>query len=132
MVVMRLCGRSDSGGECVGLAVHRMMDGMKKEVAERQNIAYSDQIVVAKIYDITAAILSEACRRNLGVDKQDCEPSEHFNSEHLTLDTFILLNQMKEDGIISEEYKQILFDALIKIKPELKKKVEEDRSLGLI
>lgn len=125
---MKLCGRK----ECVCLAVEGMVNAMKEEIAKRQNIAYAEQIVVAKIYDVTAAILAEACRRNFGVDRQLCELSEKFQAEHLTLDTFILLNQMKEDGIISEEYKQILFDALIKIRPELQKLLEDDKTKGLI
>ena len=129
---MMLCGRAERGEECVYLAVKKMVDKMKEEVAERQSIAYTEQMVVAKIYDITAAVLSEACRRNFGIGRKNCEPSKGFKSKHLTLDTFILLNQLKEDGFITDGYKQAIFDALIKIKPEIEKLIDEDKSRGLI
>ena len=125
---MKLCGKD----ECIHKAMQSMVDKMKGDVAERQNIAYNEQIVVAQIYDINAAILAEACRRNLKVKKGNCEPSKQFKLKHLTLDTFILLNQLKEDGFITEEHKQIIFDALVKIKPGIKKLIEEDRTRGLI
>ncbi len=125
---MKLCGKD----ECIHKAMQSMIDKMKGDVAERQAIAYNEQIVVAQIYDINAAILAESCRRNFKVKRGDCEPSKQFKLKHLTLDTFILLNQLKEDGYITEEHKQIIFDALIKIKPETKKLIEGDRAKGLI
>jgi hypothetical protein len=39
---------------------------------------------------------------------------------------------MKEDGYISEEYAEKLFESLIKMKPEIEEKVREDRAKGLI
>ena len=125
---MKLCGKD----ECIHKAMQSMIDKMKGDVAQKQDIAYNEQIVVAQIYDINAAILAEACRRNFKVKKGDCEPSQKFQRKHLTLDTFILLNQLKEDEFITEEHKQIIFDALVKIKPEIKKLIEEDRTRGLI
>ena len=118
---MKLCGRE----ECIYDAVQKMIDKMKKEVAERQNIGYEGQIVVAKIYDITADILAEACRRNLKVNTENCEPSKQFKLEQLNMDTFILLNQLKDDGFISEEYKQTIFNSLTDMKPEIKEIVKE-------
>lgn len=125
---MKLCGRE----ECIYAFVHKMIDTMKKDLAERQSIALSEQIVVARIYEITANILSEACRQNFNVDKGDCEPSNLCDLDKLTLDTFILLNQLKEDGYITEEYKKVLFDSLLKMKPEIEKIVEGGASTGLI
>jgi len=125
---MKLCGRE----KCIYSSVQGMIDNMKKQVAERQEIAYPDQLVVAKIYHIAAAVLSEACRRRFEVDKNDCEPSKRFKIEQLTLDVFILLNQLKEDGYIDEEYKQTIFDELLKINPEIEKVIETDRAKGLI
>lgn len=125
---MKLCGRD----ECIHKAMQDMINKMKGDVAERQAIAYNEQIVVAQIYDINAAILAEACRRNFKVKRGDCEPSQKFQQKHLTLDTFILLNQLEEDGYISEEHKQTIFDALVKIKPGIKKLIEGDRAKGLI
>ena len=125
---MKLCGRE----ECIYQFVHKMIDNMKKDLAERQSIALSEQIIVARIYEITANILSEACRNNFKIDKKDCDPSALCDKEKLTLDTFILLNQLKEDGYITEEYKKILFDSLVKIKPEMEKVVKDGESTGLI
>ncbi len=125
---MELCGRD----ECIYAVIQTMVNKMKEEVAQRQSISYGEQIVVAKIYDVTAAILAEACRRSLGVEKKNCEPSKQFKLKNLTMDTFILLNQLKDDGLITEKYKKTIFDALVKLKPEIKKQVEEDRNKGLI
>jgi len=135
---MKLCGRAESeecGGErkeCVYAAIQKLLNQMKEDIARVQNIAYADQIVVAKIYDVTANVLADACRRNLKLDAANCEPSKQAKPEQITMDTFILLNQLKEDRFITEEYKQILFDALLKINPAMKKLVDEDRDKGLI
>jgi argininosuccinate lyase len=48
------------------------------------------------------------------------------------MDAFILLKQLKDDGLISEEYYEKLFEGLIKIKPELEAQIREDRAKGLI
>jgi len=128
---MKLCGRNKSD-ECVYAAIQSMINKMKEQLAERQSMLHAEQIVVAKIYDITATILAEACRRNFGIAKSACEPSKQFKLKYLTLDTFILLNQLKEEGLVSEEYKQTIFKALIKVKPEIKKLIKADMSRGLI
>ncbi len=122
---MKLCGRE----ECVYAAAQNMINKMKEEVVQRQSIVYEGQIVVAKIYDVIASILAEACRRNFAIDRANCEPSNQFHQESLTLDTFILLNQLKEDGFIGEEYKSVIFEALIKIDPEVQKIIEGNRGL---
>jgi hypothetical protein len=114
---MIFCGRE----QCVYKAVQQMIDRMKDDLTKRQSIAYPEQIVVAKIYDITAAILSEACRRNFCVDRKDCEPSNGFEEKQLTMDTFILLNQLKEDGFVTEEQAKLIFESLVKIKPDIER-----------
>ena len=113
-------------------AIKQMVERMKKEVAERQNIAYPEQIVVADIYNITASTLAEACRRIFKVKLEDCEESEAHRKSEVSLDTFILLKTLAEEGLISEDYKEKLFEMLLKMKPSLKKKVEADRKLGLL
>jgi len=128
---MKLCGRDESD-ECVYAAVRSMINKMKEQLAERQSIPHAEQIVVAKIYDISATILAEACRRKFGISKAACEPSKQFKIKYLTLDTFILLNQLKEEKLISEEYKQTIFKSLTKVKPEIKKLLKDDMHRGLI
>lgn len=128
---MELCGR-DKNDECVYAAVQSMINKMKEQLAERQSILHTEQIVVAKIYDIAATTLAEACRRNFGVRKAACEPSKQFKLKHLTLDTFILLNQLMEEKFVSEKYKQTVFNALIKVKPEIKKLLKDNIRRGLI
>ena len=125
---MARCGRE----ECVFKAIKQMVERMKKEVAERQNIAYPEQIVVADIYNITASTLAEACRRIFKVRLEDCEESEAHRKSEVSLDTFILLKTLAEEGLISEDYKEKLFEMLLKMKPSLKKKVEADKKLGLL
>lgn len=124
---MELCGRE----ECVYKAVEKMVGDMKSEIAKKQNIPYSDQLMVAKIYDLNAAVLSEACRRTNKVDKKDCDASRQFNKKNLSMDTFIFLNQLKEDGFITGEFKEKLFCALLEMDPEIRKMVENDTS-GLV
>jgi len=129
---VRLCERAHGGKECVYLAIRKMVGAMKDEVARTQAVEHPEQIVVARIYDIVAQLLSEACRRNFKMGRQDCDPSAGFKTELVTLDAFILLNQLKEDGYISEEYKRAVFDSLKSVSPEIKKLVEGDAALGLI
>jgi hypothetical protein len=124
---MKLCGKED----CIYKAIEDMVNKMKEHIAKTQNIPYDDQIVVAKIYDLNTAVLSEACRRESGVAKDDCDPSRQFKLKNLSMDTFILLNQLKEDGFITEERKNTIFNALLKINPDMKEIIEKDRS-GLI
>ena len=125
---MQFCGRE----ECIYKAIESMIEKMKEEIKKTQNIEYEEQLVVAQIYYVTAAILAEACRRNFRVRHEECEPSSKFEKNKISLDVFIMLNQLQEDGLISEEYKNQLVDALVKIKPSLKSTVEEDRNKGLI
>jgi hypothetical protein len=116
--------------ECVLKAVHEMISKMKEEVAKSQQIPYPEQIVVAEIYNIVARILCEACKRQVG--PKDCKPEEMKKSDEVTMDAFILLKELKDDGLISEEYYEKLFEGLIKLKPELEEKVREDKAKGLI
>jgi hypothetical protein len=48
------------------------------------------------------------------------------------MDTFILLSRLKEDGYISEEYADKLFEGLIKMKPGLEAQVRQDKGRGLL
>lgn len=120
------CGR----GECVFKAIEEMIARMKEEVAKRQNIPYKEQIVVAEIYNINANTLAEACRRKFKVSLENCITKS--KKSQVSMDTFIFLNTLKEDGLISEEYKNELFDSLVEMKPEIKEQVEKDRGLGII
>jgi hypothetical protein len=129
---MKLCARPENGEECVYAAFQNMVGKMKADVAERQSIHYNEQIVLAKIYDLSASVLAESCRRRFKIKRADCEPTTEYRKKNLKLDVFILLNQLKEDGHITDEYKQTVFDALIEINPEIEKMVEGGRAKGLI
>jgi len=120
------CGRT----ECIFKAIEEMITGMKQEVVKRQNIPYNEQIVVAGIYNVNTNTLAEACRRKFKIRLKNCITQN--KKSQLTMDTFIFLNTLKEDGLISEEYKNELFDSLVEMKPELKEKVEKDRELGIL
>jgi len=120
------CGRN----ECIFKAVQEMITGMKEEVAKRQNIVHSEQIVVAEIYNVNANSLAEACRRKFKINLKNCITQN--KKSQLTMDTFIFLNTLKEDGLITEEYKNKLFDSLVEMNPKLKEKVEKDRELGIL
>ena len=122
------CGRD----ECIFKAVETMIEKMKDEVAKKQNIPYPEQIVVAEIYNVTASTLAEACRRKFKIKLKDCVESEKHRKDKVSLDTFILLKQLEEDGLVSSEYAAELFDSLVKIKPEMKEKVEKDREMGIL
>jgi len=117
--------------ECAFKAVQEMVVKMKDEIAKTQNIEYPEQIAVAGIYDIVARVLGEACKRHLG-QREGCTAEPMRKEDELTLDSFILLKQLKEENLISEEYYEQLFEGLIKIKPELEEKVRQDRAKGLI
>jgi hypothetical protein len=117
--------------ECVFRKVHEMVERMKKEIANTQNIQYPEQITVAGIYDVVARVLCEACKRQVG-QSEGCAAEPMKKEDELTLDAFILLKQLKEDNMISEKYYEELFEGLIKIKPELEEKVRQDRAKGLI
>lgn len=129
---MKLCVRNENGEPCVYAAFEKMIGKMKEHVAERQDIGYEGQVVVAKIYHMSAAVLAEACRRKFDIKRAECEPSREFKSENLTLDVFILLKQLLEEDLIDEEYKKTLFEALIEINPEIEKMVKGEESKGFI
>jgi len=118
--------------ECVYKAVQDMVKRMKEEVARTQNVQYSEQIVVAEIYNVTANNLAEACRVFHKGKKENCSAPDKLKKAEITLDTFILLKQLREDKAISEEYAEQLFETLLKINPAIKEQVEKDRSIGLI
>jgi hypothetical protein len=109
-----------------------MIERMKHEIARTQNVQYSEQIVVAEIYNMVANNLCEACRVFNKGKKEDCIAPDKLKKSEITLDTFILLKQITDDKMISEEYSQQLFDTLLKLNPEIKEQVERDRSSGLV
>ncbi|MEM5782625.1 MAG: hypothetical protein QXD43_05560 [Candidatus Aenigmatarchaeota archaeon] len=111
--------------------MQEMIKKMKEEISKNQQIPYPEQIVVAKIYDVVSRVLCEACKREYG-KKDDCKPESMNKKDELTMDAFILLKQLKDDGFICEEYYEKLFEGLIKIKPEIEKKAREDKIRGLI
>jgi hypothetical protein len=117
--------------DCALKAVQGMIARMKEEIAKSQNIPYPEQIVVAEIYNVVSRILCEACKRQ-NARKEDCKPEEMKKGDEITMDAFILLNQLKDDMLISESYYEQLFEGLIKMKPELEDRVRQDRSKGLV
>jgi hypothetical protein len=119
------CERS----ECIYKSIENMINKMKEEIAAKQSIAHPEQIAVAKIYYVVANTLAEACRR---INKEKLENCVAKEESDVSMDTFILLSRLKEDGYVSEKYAEELFEALIKMKPELEEKVREDRAKGLI
>ncbi len=122
------CGRK----ECVFQAIQDLIERMKEEIVKKQNVAYSEQIVVAKIYDITASTLAEACRKAFNVSLEKCIEKEKHEKPEVSMDTFILLKTIADDKLISQEYKEKLFDSLLKMKPSLKEKVEKDKEIGIL
>jgi hypothetical protein len=116
--------------ECIFKSIENMMSKMKEEVAAKQSIAHPEQIAVAGIYYVVANTLAEACRRMNSEKFEGCAAKE--KNFDVSMDTFILLSRLKEDGHITEQYAGELFEALIKMKPELEEKIREDRSKGLI
>lgn len=121
------CGRI----ECIFKAVKDMIEKMKEEIVKTQNIAYPEQLTVAEIYNITASTLAEACRKNFKIDLENCVEKENHKDSKVSMDTFILLKTMVDDGLINEEYKNKIFEMLLKINPDLKEKVEKDKALGI-
>ncbi|HKZ45336.1 MAG TPA: hypothetical protein VJ343_01380 [archaeon] len=122
------CGRT----ECIFRSVQGMIDKMKEDIVARQNIQYPEQVVVAGIYDLTASILSEACRRGFKIRLENCIESGNHKESKVALDTFILLKQLEEDNLVSSEYGSILFNSLIEMEPSIKDQVEKDRELGIL
>lgn len=117
--------------ECVYEAIQKMMADMKEQVARTQNIKYPEQIRVAEIYNVVANNLAVACRTRYGkID--NCKALADVKNSEITMDTFIMLTQLKQDGLISEEYFNNLFEGLIKMKPELEPQVRADKEKGLL
>jgi Asp-tRNA(Asn)/Glu-tRNA(Gln) amidotransferase A subunit family amidase len=117
--------------ECVYEAVQKMIADMKEQVAKTQNIKYPEQLRVAEIYNVVANNLAVACRTRYGkIDS--CKAPEDVKNSEITMDTFIMLTQLKQDGLISEEYFNALFEGLVKMKPELEPQVRADREKGLL
>jgi len=117
--------------ECAFRAVQEMMQRMKEEIVKTQNISYPEQITVAEIYNVVARIFGEACKRQLG-EREGCTAEPMKEGEEVTMDAFILLKQLREDNLISEEYYEQIFEGLIKMKPQLEEQVRQDRAKGLI
>ena len=117
--------------ECVYEAVQKMVKEMKEQVARTQNIQYIEQLRVAEIYNVVANNLAVACRKKYGkID--NCQAPPDVKNQEITMDTFIMLSQLKQDGLISEEYFEGLFEGLIKMKPELESQVRADKEKGLL
>jgi len=121
------CGRT----ECIFKAVENMIKKMKEEIVKTQNIAYPEQLTVAGIYNVTASTLAEACRKNFNISLDNCVEKENHKDIQVSVDTFILLKTILDDGLVSKEYKNKIFDMLLKMNPDLKEKVEKDKALGI-
>jgi len=119
--------------ECVHRAIYEMIQRMKEEIAKTQSVTHPEQIVVAEIYYVAADNLAHACKKCYGGKQDGCGASDVLKKENITMDTFILLKQLREDELINEEYAQDLFQALLKMSsPGLKQTAEADRARGLI
>ncbi|MEM7821240.1 MAG: hypothetical protein QXX38_00255 [Candidatus Aenigmatarchaeota archaeon] len=120
------CGRK----ECVFSSIEEMIKKMKEEVARKQNIVFPEQIVVAEIYNINASTLAEACRRRFKIFSEKCIVKDR--RINVNIDTFIFLKTIEEEGIISKEYKNELFESLLEMRPEIKEIVKKDKELGIL
>ena len=118
--------------ECVFKAVQDMLQRMKEDIATRQSILHVDQIRVAEIYNLMSYSLAEACKIHSEKIPEHCTLKDRNKKPEVTIDTFIFLNQLKDDGLISEQYYDNIFESLIKINPDIEKKVREDKSRGFL
>jgi len=118
--------------ECIHRAIYEMIERMKQEIAKTQSVTHPEQIRVAQIYYIVADNLAHACRNCFGGKQEGCAAPDELEKESITMDTFILLKQLRDDKLISEEYAEDLFQTLVKMKPEMKEIVEKERSTGMI
>ena len=109
-------------GDCAFKAIKDMIEGMKSDFAQKANVP-KDQIVVANIYNIVADTLAEACKKAFGKRLGHCHCQNSGQNISVSMDTFILLNTIFEDGMITEGYKAKIFEQLIKMNPSLKNKV---------
>lgn len=64
--------------------------------------------------------------------KENCAAPDKLKKSNVTLDSFILLKQITDEKMISEEYSAQLFETLLKMNPEIKEQVEKDRAPGII
>jgi hypothetical protein len=110
--------------ECIYKAVEEVIKKMKEEVAIQSSLNPED-IVVAEIYYIVSSTLADACRKNSDIKFENCIEFEKHKKPDISMDTFILLNSLSEDGFISKEYRDDLYNVLIKLKPEMKKLIED-------
>ncbi len=117
--------------DCALKAVREIIEKMKSEIAKAQKIPYPEQIKVAEIYNIVARVLCETCKKQIG-KKEECEPENMRAGDEINLDSFILLKQLKDEKLISEEYYEKMFEGLIKMRPELERIVREDRAKGFL
>jgi hypothetical protein len=122
------CGKT----ECVFRAIDEMVRKMKGDIAEKQHIQYPEQIVVAGIYDLTASTLAEACRRSSKTEIGCCLEKDKRLDVKASIDTFILLRQLKDEDLVSAECEEMLFKSLLEMNPSLKEQVEKDRELGIL
>ena len=130
---LRESDRMKQPNECVHRAIREMIERMKGDIAKTQSVAHPEQIRVAGIYDVTADNLARACERCYGKKQEGCDAPTDMKKENVTMDTFILLKQLREDGLIGEEYAEDLFNSLLQmVSPDLKTTVEADRARGLI
>jgi len=130
---MKRVKRVKQPNECVHRAICEMIERMKEDISKTQSVAHPEQIVVAEIYYVAADNLAHACKKCYGQKQDGCAAPDILKKENVTMDTFILLKQLREDTLISEEYAEGLFQALLKMSsPELKETAEADRARGLI
>ncbi|MEM7825779.1 MAG: hypothetical protein QW412_02895 [Candidatus Aenigmatarchaeota archaeon] len=125
---MGLCKKE----ECVFKAIHELIEKMKSDIIKQQEVAYPEQLVVAEIYNIAASTLAEACRKAFGIALEACIEKENHRKANVSIDTFILLKTIAEDKLITEDYKETLFNSLLEMKPELKEIVEKDKETGIL
>jgi len=118
--------------ECIYQAIMDMIEKMKEDIAKTQSILYPEQIRVAEIYYVVAKSLAKACEKAFGKRVDHCKAPANLENVDVTLDSFILLKQLREDKLISEEYAEKIFNALLKMKPELREKVLKDKASGLL
>jgi len=111
-------GRKD----CAYKAIKDMIENMKNDIAQKANVP-KDQIVVANIYNIVADTLAEACMKAFGKRLGNCICQSSGKNTSVSMDTFILMNTIFEDGMVTEGYKAKIFEQLIKMNPSLKNKV---------
>jgi len=117
--------------ECAYQAIKDLVESMKNDVAQKANIP-KGQIVIADIYNVVADTLAEACKKAFGKKFEHCQCQNPGKNISISMDTFILLKTILEDGKISEEYKARIFEQLIKMNPSLKSKVVQDFESGFL